>query len=121
MPHHYDLILAGGGLANGLIALRLKHDRPELRLLMLEQDARPGGNHTWSFHDSDLSDEQHAWLAPLIGCHWPRHRVIFPNRERLLRGGYASLFSSTFAQALEDTLGDALWVNATIASLAPGR
>nr|WP_298414575.1 lycopene beta-cyclase CrtY [uncultured Halomonas sp.] len=122
MPHHhYDLILAGGGLANGLIALRLKRDRPQLRLLMLEQDGRPGGNHTWSFHDSDLNTDQHAWLAPLIGCHWPRHRVIFPNRERLLRGGYASLFSSTFAQALQGALGDALWVNATIASLTPDR
>ncbi|WP_227368837.1 lycopene beta-cyclase CrtY [Halomonas sp. M20] len=122
MPqHHYDLILAGGGLANGLIALRLKRDRPELRLLMLEQESRPGGNHTWSFHDSDLNTEQHAWLAPLIGCHWPRHRVIFPERERRLQGGYTSLLSSTFAQALECALGDALWVDTTIAALEPDR
>nr|WP_299246367.1 lycopene beta-cyclase CrtY [uncultured Halomonas sp.] len=122
MPqHHYDLILAGGGLANGLIALRLKRDRPEFRMLVLEQENRPGGNHTWSFHDSDLNTEQHAWLAPLIECRWPRHRVIFPDRERLLQGGYASLFSSTFAHALEDALGDTLWVNTTIASLAPDR
>ena len=29
----YDLILVGGGLANGLIALRLIQAQPELRLL----------------------------------------------------------------------------------------
>lgn len=32
-----DLILVGGGLANGLLALRLRQQRPELRVLLLEQ------------------------------------------------------------------------------------
>ena len=31
-----DLILVGGGLANGLLALRLRQQRPELRVLLLE-------------------------------------------------------------------------------------
>ena len=29
-----DLILVGGGLANGLLALRLRQQRPELRVLL---------------------------------------------------------------------------------------
>ena len=56
----YDLILAGGGLANGLIAWRLHTLRPGLRILLLEASERIGGNHTWSFHDGDLTPEQHA-------------------------------------------------------------
>ena len=36
-----DLILVGGGLANGLIALRLKEAQPELSLLVLEQAEQP--------------------------------------------------------------------------------
>lgn len=118
-PDHH-LILVGGGLANGLIALRLKQARPELRLLMLESESRPGGNHTWSFHDGDLSEDQHAWLAPLVGRRWPQHRVIFPHRERLLNGGYASIFSRDFARILEEALDDSLWVNTRVARLSPG-
>lgn len=119
-PDH-DLILVGGGLANGLIALRLIQARPGLRLLMLESASRPGGNHTWSFHDGDLTQAQHAWLAPLVGRRWPRHRVIFPHRERLLNGGYASIFSRDFAHMLDEALGDSLWVDTRVARLSPER
>ncbi|MCG7599296.1 lycopene beta-cyclase CrtY [Halomonas sp. McH1-25] len=116
---HYDLILVGGGLANGLIALRLKLERPALRLLMLERDARPGGNHTWSFHAGDLDAAQHAWLSPLVGCRWAGHRVVFPQRTRQLRGGYASIFSADFAGALEDALGNDLWADTCVESVQP--
>ncbi|WP_229466897.1 hypothetical protein [Pseudoduganella plicata] len=36
MTPAYDVMLAGGGLANGLIAWRLRTLRPGLRLLVLE-------------------------------------------------------------------------------------
>ncbi|MBN8431716.1 lycopene beta-cyclase CrtY [Microbulbifer salipaludis] len=116
-PDH-DLILVGGGLANGLIALRLIQAQPGLRLLMLESERRPGGEHTWSFHEGDLSAAQHAWLAPLVGRRWSRHRVIFPDRERLLNGGYASIFSRDFARVLEEALGDRLWTDTRVAQLS---
>ena len=57
----YDLILVGGGLANGLIAWRLQQLRPQWRVLCLEQGPVLGGNHTWSFHDADLTAEQLRW------------------------------------------------------------
>ena len=44
----FDLILAGGGLANGLIALRLAATRPEVRVAIVEGGGQIGGNHTWS-------------------------------------------------------------------------
>jgi lycopene beta-cyclase len=59
-PDLPTLILAGGGLANGLIAWRLRQLRPQVRVLMIESGSSLGGNHTWSFHDSDLTTDQHG-------------------------------------------------------------
>ena len=101
----YDLILVGGGLANGLIAWRLRTARPELRILLLEQGARLGGNHTWSFHDGDLDDAQQRWLAPMVSHRWPHYQVVFPAYTRTLPSGYASILSEDFARVLAPALG----------------
>lgn len=115
----YDLVLAGGGLANGLLAWRLRSLRPELRILLLEGDEHIGGNHTWSFHDSDLSPAQQAWIAPLVTQRWPRYDVAFPELSRTLDGGYASIASQDFARVIEPALGAALLTRARIASVTP--
>jgi lycopene beta-cyclase len=117
----WDLILAGGGLANGLIAWRLAQQRPELRILLLEQSEQLGGNHTWSFHDSDLDAGQLAWIAPLVSNRWPRYEVVFPKMWRTLEGGYASIASQDFARVLEAALGPALRLRARVAELSPTR
>lgn len=116
---HYDLILVGGGLANGLIAWRLRIQRPELRILLIERDAQLGGNHTWSFHDGDLSADQHRWLAPLVSTRWPRYEVIFPQHARTLESGYASIASGDFARVIETALGESLRLNTPIQDLTP--
>ncbi|GGX96052.1 lycopene beta-cyclase CrtY [Massilia dura] len=115
----YDVILAGGGLANGLVAWRLLALRPDLRILLLERDGRIGGNHTWSFHDSDLDAAQRAWIAPLVSHSWPRYDVAFPGFSRTLEGGYASVASDRFADVIERDLGPALQVNARIEAMTP--
>ena len=100
-----DLILVGGGLANGLIAWVLCQRRPELRLLILESGDTLGGNHTWSFHAGDLTPAQHAWMAPLVAHRWDGYSVAFPGRNRTLPGGYASVTSSRFDAVLREALG----------------
>ncbi|ELY3759142.1 lycopene beta-cyclase CrtY [Cronobacter universalis] len=119
MSTKWDLILAGGGLANGLIALRLRALQPALNVLLLEADDAPGGNHTWSFHGPDLTAEQHAWLTPLVAHRWEGYEVRFPALTRALDGGYYSVTSERFADVLQTTLGERLWHNAPVASLTP--
>ena len=60
--NQHDLVIAGGGLAGGLIALALAELRPELDVRIVETNERFGGNHIWSFFDSDIEPE-HRWLV----------------------------------------------------------
>lgn len=121
MAERCDLVLAGGGLANGLLAWRLKALRPELRVLLVEAGGSLGGNHTWSFHDTDLSRDEAAWIGPLVAHRWPRHRVVFPGRERTLGGGYASITSRRFDEVLRAGLGDSVRLGCAVAEVAPDR
>lgn len=114
-----DLLLVGGGLANGLLALRLRQLRPSLRILLLEAGATLGGNHTWSFHASDLSPAQLAWLAPLVAHRWEGHSVRFPGRQRRLEGAYASVTSSRLHEVLHRELGDCVRLDVRVAEVAP--
>jgi lycopene beta-cyclase len=117
----YDLILVGGGLANGLIAWRLHSERPELKILLLEAGDTIGGNHTWSFHDGDLDVGQRVWIAPLVGSRWPRYEVVFPDHARTLESGYASIASSDFARVISAALGQSLRTGAAVDALTPTR
>mgnify|MGYP000914701580 CR=1 FL=1 len=115
----WDLILVGGGLANGLIAWRLRQQRPELRLLLLEAGAQPGGNHTWSFHQHDLSAEQHRWLAPLVAHRWQGYDVCFPALTRTLEGDYLSITSERFAAVIAPALGASLRTQTAVSAVTP--
>lgn len=115
----YDLIFAGGGLANGLIAWRLKQLRPELNILCIEEQPHMGGNHTWSFHAQDLSAAQQQWIAPLVVQRWPCYDVHFPGGARRLSSGYASVTSERFVQVIETALGDDVRTGQTIAEVSP--
>jgi lycopene beta-cyclase len=105
MASDYDIILVGGGLANGLISDRLLAKRPDLRLLVLDEGRVLGGNHTWSFHDTDLTAAQHKWLAPYVAHRWPRQEVRFDGFNRVLDTGYCSVPSERFHDVLVKKLG----------------
>ncbi len=115
------LILVGGGLANGLIACRLKARRPDLEIVLLERGDRLGGEHTWSFFESDLSRDQRAWIAPFVTASWDAYDVRFPRRARRVGNGYRSISSSRFHDVLTAALGGSIRLNTDVAEISPNE
>lgn len=118
-PVNSDVLLVGGGLANCLIALRLHALRPDLRITILESGAAPGGNHTWSFHGSDLRPAEREWLLPLASHSWQYYEVCFPERQRRIAGAYYSLSSERLRQAVMALPGADIRCGVRAAKVAP--
>src|SRR5579864_2256523 len=119
--YDYDVVIAGGGLAGTLTAYRLRQRRPDLRLLLLESGTRLGGNHTWSFHDTDMSSEPQSWLRPFVTYRWPRQEVRFPKHCRVLGSGYNTVLSETLHLAAITSLGDCVLFSVRAARLESNR
>lgn len=100
----FDLILAGGGLANGLIALRLAAARPDLRVAIVEAGTTLGGNHTWSSFGDDIDAAARNWTAPLMAHRWDEYAIRFPKRSRSLAAGYGSATSERLDAAVRAAL-----------------
>lgn len=83
-----DVLLAGGGLANSLIAWRLAQLRPGLRVVVIERGASLGGGRSWGCHAASLGPAARVWLAPLISHAWTGYAVQFPRYQRVLPGEY---------------------------------
>ena len=103
-----DIAIAGGGLAGALIAWALKQTHPQLRVAVFEAGARLGGNHTWSFHETDLDAQGRRWLAPLLAHRWTGQRVAFPGFERDLSTPYGSITSERLHQVIAPALQGAV-------------
>jgi len=114
-----DLILVGGGLANTLIALKLADTHPNLKVLLLEKSPDIGGNHTWSFHGTDLSATQLAWLQPLICYNWVNYSVRFPGRKRTLPGSYHSITSERLAEIAAERVGNSIRTCTSVKRIEP--
>ncbi|WP_421737453.1 lycopene beta-cyclase CrtY [Caulobacter sp.] len=114
-----DVVLVGGGLANGLIALRLKAMRPDLRVVLLERDTRIGGEHTWCHFETDVSAGIGGWLRPLIVHRWAGYDVRFPTHSRSLDTPYLAITSERLHQAVVAALGDDVWLGAAVSDVSP--
>ncbi len=115
------LLLVGGGLANGLLADRLLALRPELTIEILEAGPTLGGNHTWSFHGSDVTAQQLAWLAPYCARSWEAHDVTLPGVSRRISGSYHSIRSADFNRILRARLGDRVRTSCRAAEVSGTR
>jgi lycopene beta-cyclase len=113
-----DVLLAGGGLANGLIAYRLAQLRPEIGVRLLEAGDRLGGRHTWSFFATDVGPAA-DWLGDLVARSWSGYEVRFPKRQRRLANSYSSISSRRFHDVLTATLGERVGLRAQIEALGP--
>lgn len=99
--HNIDVAIVGGGLAGGLIALALFRERPELRVTLIEAGKTIGGNHRWSWFDSDLDDAGHALLDAFRQNEWDEgYDVAFPKYSRTLKTPYRSMLSADFHEGL---------------------
>jgi lycopene beta-cyclase len=109
-----NIAIAGGGLAGTLIALRLRQTRPDLSIALFEQGPTLGGNHTWSFHETDLEPALLAFLRPFISFRWPRQTVSFPGHSRTIETPYASIESRKLHAVAAPSLADAVHLNAPL-------
>ncbi len=98
-----DIAIVGGGLAGGLAAIALAAKRPELDVRLVEA-GQVGGNHIWSFFDSDIAKRDRWLVAPLVRYHWPAYHVRFPGHDRVLRMGYKSIPGEALAEAVAEAL-----------------
>lgn len=114
------VVIAGGGLAGSLAALELARRRPDVSLLLIEEGASFGGNHTWSFFDSDVPVNFVRVLDGIERSHWPEHGVRFPNRCRNISIGYNSIRSPSLDKAVRAVLSkDQYRLGTRIVSLTP--
>lgn len=113
------VVIAGGGLAGALAAWRLAHRGHAVTLV--EGGTRLGGNHTWSFHASDVEPAALAWLAPLVVARWPRQRVAFDGLARTLDAEYCSVSSDRLHDVVSAALGDRVRLSTPVANVQPSR
>jgi lycopene beta-cyclase len=119
----HDVILVGGGLQNGLVALALLARRPGLRLAVVDPAPTLGGNHTWSFHATDLVAPLADEVEPLVVARWSEHEVRFPALARVVREPYRAITSERFHEVLSARLAGAphaSWWRARAVEVAPG-
>ena len=120
MTKQLPVVIVGGGLAGALAALRWFERRPELPVLLLDAGEIFGGNHTWSFFDSDVPESARDLVTALKPVRWPRHRVRFATRERELAVAYNSVHSSQLDALVRTRLPAVRWrLGAEVRTIAP--
>lgn len=120
-PVRADVVLVGGGLANGLIALRLKVMRPDLKVILLERGGRLGGEHTWCHFATDVDVGVAGWLRPLIVHRWDGYQVRFPDHRRSLSTTYLAVTSDRLHDVVCEALGAYVWLGAVVSEVSERR
>jgi len=116
-----DLLILGGGLSGGLCALALAQRRPDVRVTIVEPGERLGGNHLWSFFDSDVAERDAALVEPLIAHRWDAYEVRFPAHRRDLTQAYRTIASERLDAAVRQALPTERIIRAAATSIGPDR
>lgn len=66
---------------------------PDARIVIVERGDRLGGNHTWSFHASDLPAPVERVIEPAIHRTWDAYDVVFPALRRTVPSSYRTVLS----------------------------
>lgn len=108
------IVILGGGLWGGLLAYRLKMLHPQQQIVLLEGQSKIGGNHTWSFHGSDVSAESLVWLKPFLKMSWEGYTVNFPGFSREFNSHYHAISSEQFNEIITNSLGESVRLNQVV-------
>jgi len=95
----FEYVIVGGGLQGCLLAHALAWHRPEAAVLLVERGRELCGNHTWSFHETDVAERARGWFDPLVAHRWPGYRVRFPGLSRRVKIPYATITSDRLRAA----------------------
>ena len=101
-PSHFDFIIAGGGLQGCLLAYGIRKLQPQSSVLLVERQPTLCGNHTWSFHRTDLNATTWSWLEPLVDKYWSSYRIQIGGIQRNVPIGYGSIFSKSLADKIRE-------------------
>ncbi|MBA4046369.1 MAG: lycopene cyclase [Erythrobacter sp.] len=119
-PH--DVIIVGGGLAGGLIALALHRHAPDCRFVVIEAGRSFGGHHRWSWFETDIRPGARGLMEGFALNGWDEgYDITFPRLTRTLPTSYRSLASAEFHRALTAELpGSCVMLETKAASLDAG-
>jgi len=95
----FDFGIVGGGLQGCLLAHAVAWHQPEATVLLLERSDELCGNHTWSFHETDVAEQARGWFDPLVSHRWSGYRVRFPGLSRRVGIPYATITSDHLREA----------------------
>lgn len=84
MTFQADVVVAGPGVAPGLVALVLAEREPSLRVALLTADAEIGGNNLDLILPRRLPERFQQLLAPIIVAEWERSLVNLPESSAVL-------------------------------------
>jgi lycopene beta-cyclase len=98
------IIILGGGLWGSMLAYFFHIQNPGRDLELYEKNDRLGGDHTWSFHSTDLPPDLFSLIEPFISCSWSSQTVKFPLFTRNFSTGYHSIISSNFHDTMMSKL-----------------
>ncbi|UYV16990.1 lycopene beta-cyclase CrtY [Porphyrobacter sp. ULC335] len=117
-----DVIIVGGGLAGGLIALALHRHAPDCRFLVIEAGRTFGGHHRWSWFETDLPARARPFMAGFDLNGWDEgYDITFPSLGRTLPTSYRSLASAEFhAKLIAELPADRVMLETKAASLDAG-
>lgn len=116
-----DIAIAGGGLSAGLIAHALAKQHPHLDVRIVEAEEKLGGNHVWSFFDSDVAPDDRWIIEPLICHRWPSYDVRFPKLSRTVTAAYNSIDSAQFDRVVRKTLPDGRILQGNVWTVTPDQ
>ena len=117
MAEKVEVAIIGGGLSGALTAWRLKTECPDVSFVVIESGSKIGGQHTWSFHVSDLSTVLNDWVAPLVVNKWHGQAVRFPVHERKVTTGYCSISSERLFQVIQPVIQEHLLLGCSVTTI----